>query len=189
MQSKVFKRLWLFMLVIIFIFGSLLSVAPVKIMEVGAATQQLNTNEKTLKVGKKYKLQVKNCNQIIKWSSSKKSVATVSSKGIVKAKKKGTAIITAKVGTKELKCKIHVLRKHDYNAKVTENTIRKSLGIPSKATIKIQYGNKYFWDAGGCYLVYVNAQGTGKYEGYSACATFDVNTGEICTDILMWQRL
>lgn len=157
-------------------------------MEVEAATQQLNTSKKALKVGKTYQLRVENCTRTVKWSSSKKSVATVSSKGIVKAKKKGTAIITASVGKKKFNCKICVIGKNDYNTKVTENRIREGLGIPSKATIKIQYGNKYFWDAGECYLVYADVQGTGKYAGYSAFATFDVNTGEVCTDIWIWQH-
>lgn len=44
----------------------------------------------------------------ITWSSSKKSVATVSSDGVVKGKKKGSCTITAKFGSKKLKCKVTV---------------------------------------------------------------------------------
>lgn len=44
----------------------------------------------------------------VKWSSSKSSVASVSSKGTVKAKKKGTAIITAKLGNSSVKIRIKV---------------------------------------------------------------------------------
>lgn len=44
----------------------------------------------------------------VKWTSSNKKVATVSSKGKVTAKKKGKATITAKVAGKTFKCKITV---------------------------------------------------------------------------------
>lgn len=61
--------------------------------------------------GKTLKLKVKNTKKKVKWSSSNKKVATVSSKGLVKAKKKGKATITAKVGKKKYKCKITVKEK------------------------------------------------------------------------------
>ena len=44
------------------------------------------------------------------WKSSNPKVATVSSRGKVTAKKKGTATITAKVGKTTYKCKVTVLR-------------------------------------------------------------------------------
>lgn len=44
----------------------------------------------------------------VSWSSSKKAVASVDSDGIVTAKKKGSAIITAKCGTSSKKIKIIV---------------------------------------------------------------------------------
>ena len=46
--------------------------------------------------------------QKITYRSSNKKVATVTSKGVVKAKKKGTAVITVKSGSKTAKCKITV---------------------------------------------------------------------------------
>ena len=52
--------------------------------------------------------------------------------------------------------------------------------------MKISYGKKYYWSAGGTYLVYVEVKGTGKDSGHFAGATFDVSTGEIMTDIYMW---
>lgn len=70
----------------------------------------------TLKVGQKQKLYVKTgifgtkrvSWKKVKWSSSNKKVATVSKKGLVRAKKKGKATITAKYGKKKLKCKVIV---------------------------------------------------------------------------------
>lgn len=46
----------------------------------------------------------------ISWSSSNKKVAKVSSKGLVTAKKAGTATITAKFGGQSLKCTVHVVK-------------------------------------------------------------------------------
>ena len=80
-----------------------------------AKSVKLNYSAYTLKKGKKLKLKAtvapKNVkNSKIVWKSSKESVATVSSTGVVKAKKKGTATITATVkGTKiKTTCKINV---------------------------------------------------------------------------------
>ncbi len=60
----------------------------------------LNSEQKTLKVGKKFQIKItlpKNtASNKISYSSNKKSVASVSSSGKVTAKKKGTAIITVK---------------------------------------------------------------------------------------------
>lgn len=64
-----------------------------------------------LKKGKKITLKVLNAKGNITWKSSKKKVATVSKKGVVKGKKKGTATITAKVNGKTYKCKVKVVKK------------------------------------------------------------------------------
>ena len=50
---------------------------------------KLSKTKVTLYVGKTATLKVKNTKKKVKWSSSKKSVATVSQKGKIKAKKKG----------------------------------------------------------------------------------------------------
>ena len=47
----------------------------------------------------------------VKWSSNKKTIATVTRKGKVTAKKQGTAVITAKIGKKKYKCKVKVWQK------------------------------------------------------------------------------
>ena len=71
-------------------------------------TPKLSKTSLTLKVGQSSTLKLTGTSSKIKWSSSKKSVATVSSKGKVTAKKKGTATITAKVGSKKYTCKVTV---------------------------------------------------------------------------------
>ena len=69
---------------------------------------KLNTSKKTLVAGSKYTLKVKGTSKKVKWSTSNKKVAKVSSKGKVTAVKKGTAYITAKVGSRKYVCKITV---------------------------------------------------------------------------------
>lgn len=81
----------------------------------------LNKKKLTLTVGKSYKLKLKNNKKKIKWSSSKKKVATVSKTGKVKAKRAGTARITAKVGKKKYVCKVTVKNKK----KTTKTTTTK----------------------------------------------------------------
>lgn len=69
---------------------------------------RLNLTKATLSVGGTVNLQLLNNKKKVKWSSSNKKVATVTKKGKVKAKKKGTAKIVAKVGKKKYICKITV---------------------------------------------------------------------------------
>ena len=79
-----------------------------------ATSIRLNKTKKTMWVGDTLKLKLKNNKGKIKWSSSKKSVATVSAKGKVKAKKSGKAVITAKVKNKRYKCTV-VIRQTTIN--------------------------------------------------------------------------
>lgn len=68
----------------------------------------LNKTSLSLKKGKSYTLKLKNNKNSVIWVSSKKSVATVTSKGVVKAKKKGTAYIYAIAKHRLYKCKVTV---------------------------------------------------------------------------------
>ncbi len=83
--------------------STLFHAAPVR-----AAGIKMNKKTLSLAVGKSYKLKVKKASGKVKWSSSKKSVATVSSKGTVTAKKAGTATITAKAKGKKTTCTVTV---------------------------------------------------------------------------------
>ena len=87
-----------------------------------AATQpKLNKTKITLTAGKSYSLRVKGISSKtkVKYSSNKKSIATVSSKGKITAKKKGVAVVSAKFSYKKgskkvnktLKCKVTVKAK------------------------------------------------------------------------------
>ena len=73
-----------------------------------AAKPKLNKTSATITAGKTVQLKVKGTKAKVKWSSNKKSVATVTKNGKVKGIKEGTATITAKVAGKKLKCKVTV---------------------------------------------------------------------------------
>lgn len=79
-----------------------------------AKTQKIYGVKKniTIKVGKKYTLKPKlspsYSKDKIRYSSNNKKVVAVNSKGIITAKKKGTAYIIIKSGSKYVKCKITV---------------------------------------------------------------------------------
>ena len=100
------------------------------------AKVKLNKKKLVLTVGKRAKLKVKGTKKKVKWSSSKKKIATVTKKGVVKAKKKGTAKIVAKIGKKKYTCKVVVKAKK--KAKVTSKpkAVAKVTAKP-KATAKV----------------------------------------------------
>lgn len=72
---------------------------------------KLNKTSISLQKGKTYTLKVTGTKKKAKWSSNKKTIATVTKKGKVTAKKPGTAVITAKIGKKKYKCKVKVWQK------------------------------------------------------------------------------
>lgn len=69
---------------------------------------KLNKTKLKLTVGNKYKLKLSKKKGKIKWTSSKKKIATVNAKGVVKAKKVGKTTITALMKGKKYKCKVTV---------------------------------------------------------------------------------
>jgi uncharacterized protein YjdB len=76
-----------------------------------AATIMMITNATprySIYKGDKLKLTV-NTKKAVSWSSSDKTIVSVSKKGVAKGKGGGTATITASVNGKKYKCKIKVL--------------------------------------------------------------------------------
>lgn len=105
-------------------------------ISVEAASVKMNDTKKTLYEKETYRLKMIGTKKKVKWSSSKKSVATVSSNGKVTAKKKGKTTITAKIGSKKYKCNITV-KSAEINKKTMtlyrENSYRlKILGATTK---------------------------------------------------------
>lgn len=99
---------------------------------------KLNKSKLSLYVGKKAKLKVKGTKKKVTWKTSKKKVVTVSTKGVLKAKKKGKATITAKVTGKKLKCKVTVKKKKKVTPKPTKKpVVVTSTPVPAKPTATV----------------------------------------------------
>ena len=79
----------------------------------------INSNTATITAGQKKTLKVTDAPGTVKWKSSKTSVATVSSKGVVKAKKAGKATITATSGDQKVTCKVTVKKNVYTSTKLT----------------------------------------------------------------------
>ena len=102
-----------------------LGFSPVTNVEAKAAPR-LNYKKVTLVQGKKKKLKVRNLSRRrkVKWYSTKKSVATVNKKGVVKAKKKGKTYIVAKVGKKKYRCRVIVKKKVSKKKKKSNKKVK-----------------------------------------------------------------
>jgi hypothetical protein len=72
------------------------------------AAAAINKTRATIYNGKTLQLKVKGTTRTVSWSSSDDKVAKVNQKGLVTALKVGKATITAKVGSKNLTCKVTV---------------------------------------------------------------------------------
>lgn len=93
--------------------ATMASIAGVAAPQQAQAAGKVSISAKTatVKVGKVKKLKLRNATPSkVKWKSSKKSVATVSAKGVVKGKRKGAAVISAKYKGKTYKCRVKVVR-------------------------------------------------------------------------------
>ncbi len=74
-----------------------------------ASAAVLSKEKATMEVDSTLKLRVQGSKESAIWTTSKKSVATVNSSGLVTAKKEGTAIITAAIGEDEYVCTVTVV--------------------------------------------------------------------------------
>ena len=109
MKKKSCTRAWCGVLAAALVVTSTSSV----MLAEAAKAPKLNKKTITLRAGAKKQLKVKNLKkkQKVKWKSSKKKIATVSKKGLVRAKRIGITKIVAKVGKKKLVCHVRVLPK------------------------------------------------------------------------------
>lgn len=105
---KTFLRLSTSILLCVAIIASL-TLINVKTAE--AATIKLNKTKLTLDVGKSYTLKITGTTKAVKWASSNKNVAAVSTAGKVTAKSGGSAVITATVSSKKYTCNVTVNEK------------------------------------------------------------------------------
>ncbi len=114
-MGKILKRAIVFVLFLALV-ASLTTGFDTTVMAASAPNSiTLNKKNVTMTAGSAVKLKVKSvkpkaASKKVRWKSSNKKVVTVSSKGVVKAKKAGRATITAKAakGKATAKCKIKV---------------------------------------------------------------------------------
>ena len=104
-------------LLAIFLITSCISVSAASV-----SLSKKKTKTKTLVVAQTVTLKIPGKTKGIKWTSSKKSVATVSKKGVVTARKAGKTVITGKAGKTSYKCKITV-KKNRYIGKDYEKFV------------------------------------------------------------------
>ena len=120
------KKLLCFVLLISLIFTMAFGSVTV------SAAPKLNRTKVTLLKGEKPTLKVTGTRQKVAWRSSKKSVATVNSKGQVVAKNKGSATIYAKVSKKTYKCVVKV-----ETPKLSRTSLAALLGSTSSKSVKL----------------------------------------------------
>lgn len=106
------------------------------------AAVKLNKSKATIYVGKTLQLKLTGTTKKATWSTSNKSVATVTSKGKVTGKSEGIAKITAKVGNKKYKCTVTV--KSAFNSKEATKNVTFERHDTGKGIIVIATNkNKY----------------------------------------------
>ena len=155
------KTIYTFLLVmILFVISPSIISIPGQINNVEAAVK-INKKKVTLIKGQTTTLKISGTKKKAKWSSSKKSVATVSSKGKVTAKKKGTATITAKIGNKKYTCKVTV-----QTPKISSSKITLSVGETSKLKVN-GTDQKITWKSSNKKIATIDKNGkvTGKKAG------------------------
>ena len=120
--------------------------------QVQAATVKLNQTSATLWVGESLQLKVQGTNKLVNWSSNQSSVASVTSKGKVTAKKSGKAVIVAKIGSKKYKCKITVRQ-----TELSSKSITLVYGKSSALTLKYPQ-KKVAWFSSNTKIAYADGK-------------------------------
>jgi uncharacterized protein YjdB len=85
-----------------------------------AATVKISKTKATLEVDATLQLKITGSESAVKWSSSKETVASVTSKGLVTALKAGTSTVTAAVNGKDYLCTIYVVNSKNVSIAVGE---------------------------------------------------------------------
>ncbi len=115
----------------------------------GSSTVHLKYTSISIQKGSKVSNRLIGAQGKIVWKSSNKKIASVSSKGVIKAKKAGKCTITAKHGKQMYKCKVKVIRaKPDFDAKIVAVGLKKG-----KTYIKVRFRN----NSGKSLLIQKNA--------------------------------
>lgn len=93
-----------------------------------ASSPRLSKTKLTLYIGESQTLKVTGYKKKVTWASQKKNIVTVSSKGKVTARQKGSAYITAKAGKRTLRCKVTVPGYPISSVTITPSTVSMKTG-------------------------------------------------------------
>ena len=130
-------------------------------------TFELNTSSKTLYTKGSTKTTLKvttNLTDKITWKSSNTKVASVNSKGVVTAKAKGTAVITASCGEYQVTCKITV---KNPSLKLSKSSATVKVGKTTKISAKATPSGKVTYKSSNTKIATVSSKGVvkGKKKG------------------------
>lgn len=132
MERKRVKTAVIFVMIIALIMATTVTAS--------AATVKISKKAVTIDAGSTATLKITGTSKTVKWSSSDKSVATISSTGKYKAKitakKAGTAKITAKVSGKKYTCKVTV--------KYADGSRQSPANPETGVTVNTYYGKVHF---------------------------------------------
>lgn len=144
---------------------------------VDAATIKLNKSSASIYVGSTLKLSLSSAKKKVTWSSSDKSIATVSSNGIVTGISKGSTTITATHEKKTYKCKIKVK-----NPSISEKSIVLKPDEQTILSIKGAYG-EITWKSSNKNIATIDKNGTvtGVKEGKTKIIGTYMGTKYTCT--------
>lgn len=121
-----------------------------------AAKPKLNKNSVMMYVAQSKKLKVNHTKSKVKWSSSNKKIAKVSTKGTVKAVKAGKCTIYAKVKGRKLKCKVEVVTKEQYYGRNLYTLIRQK-GAKGSSNVRRMSMKIKEKEAENCRIVIISA--------------------------------
>ncbi len=142
-KSHGYRRLILLAIIGLLIFA----ISPVEGQ--AKAKPKISKKKVVLQAGKTKQLKVSGSGKNkVTWLSSRKSVAEVTNKGKVTAKKAGNAVIKAKVGSKVLKCNVTVVSLSLYKCTLKDTGTTK--------TLKVSNGKNTKWKSSNSKVVKVN---------------------------------
>lgn len=136
LKKRSFGFLVMFLLMVII--GCSLGMQSGNVVAKAASNVRLNEKNICIIKGQTKKLRLKEADGKIKWKSKNKSIATVSKKGMVTAKRKGTTQIYARYNGKSYKCTVRVEIPKINKKKITieggETAALKMTGTKQKVT-------------------------------------------------------
>lgn len=145
-------------------------------------TVKMKTTNVTLSVGQSKTLKLSGTSKNPKWSSNKKAVATVDRKGKVTAVGKGTATITAKLGSKKYTCKVLVCSSSSGNERVDKEIHRiiRKIIKPSMSTVEkvkavhdyLVLNNTYDHSSNGTYMYDISEVERLLFDHTSVCVGY-----------------